>query len=62
MITIDDEYNRPKVVDCTYQLQEWVYGEKDIIRTTEKIPDLAHRFVRDGYLCIYVDKEGTMYK
>ena len=59
---VDDEFNHPEVKCCTDILNEWVYGDKDIINTTERIPWLAHRFVKDVYLCIYIDEEGTMYQ
>ena len=59
--SLADEFNRPEVKSCTEILNEWVYGNKDIINTTERPPELARRFVKDVYLCIYVDKDGAMY-
>ena len=52
----------PKVTICTDELNEWVYGDKDLTQFTSKdLPPLARRFVEDGYLCIYVDHDGIMY-
>ena len=59
----DNGYNLPKVTCCTDQLQEYVYGEKDIGKIPSKaLPELVRRFVEDVYLCIYIDYDGVMYQ
>ena len=48
---------------CTKDLQEFVYGEKDIGNIPSKdLPELVRRFVGDAYLCIYIDHDGVMYQ
>ena len=62
-INIDDGYNLPKVTHCTDELQEFVYGKKDIGNIPSKdLPQLVRRFVEDVYLCIYIDRDGVMYQ
>ena len=59
----DNGYNLPKVTRCTDQLQEYVYGKKDISKILSKsLPELVRRFVEDVYLCIYIDHDGVMYQ
>ena len=59
----DNGYNLPKVTHCTNQLQEYVYGKKDIGKIPSKsLPELVRRFVEDVYLCIYIDHDGVMYQ
>ena len=59
----DNGYNLPKVTHCTDQLQEYVYGKKDIGKILSKsLPELVRRFVEDVYLCIYIDHDGVMYQ
>ena len=59
----DNGYNIPKVTHCTNQLQEHVYGKKDIGNIpSKKLPELVRRFVEDVYLCIYIDRDGVMYQ
>ena len=63
MICADDERNLPQVIDCTELLNNHVYGQKSIANAeSKKLPELVRRFVEDAYLCIYIDKEGTMYQ
>ena len=58
----DDVHNLPQVTSCTTELNDWVYGTKDLARYTSKeLPTLVRRFVEDAYLCIYVDHDGIMY-
>ena len=62
MLFTDDVHNVPCVTQCTQELNEWVYGAKDLTNYTSKeLPQLVRRFVEDGYLCIYVDQDGIMY-
>ena len=58
----DNGYNIPKVTNCTNQLQDYVYGKKDIGNIPSRtLPELVRRFV-DVYLCIYIDRDGVMYQ
>ena len=58
----DDVHYIPYVTQCTQQLNEWVYGDKDLTKyDSRELPPLVRRFVEDGYLCIYVDQDGIMY-
>ena len=58
---IDSGYNLPKVTHCTDQLQEFVYGDKDIGNIpTKDLPELVRQFMEDAYLCIYIDQDGVM--
>lgn len=56
----DDTYSIPKVVDCTRELNEWVYNNKDpnhhrLMNTpTQKVPEYVRRFTRDVYICVYI--------
>ena len=62
---IDNGYNIPKVTRCTEILEQYVYGEnrRDISRILSKeLPELVRRYVKDAYLCIYVDHDGVMYQ
>ena len=55
---IDSGYNLPKVTHCTDQLQEFVYGDKDIGNIpTKDLPELVRQFMEDAYLCIYIDQD-----
>jgi len=48
------------VTHCTNQLQEFVYGNRDIGNIPSKnLPELVRRFVEDTYLCIYIDHDGS---
>ena len=48
---------------CTDQLQEFVYGDKDIGNIpTKDLPELVRQFVEDAYLCICIDQDGVMYR
>ena len=55
----DDCYNIPSCIDCTDELEEWVYGEthqKDLKKQpAKKLPDLVRRFTQDVYMCVYVE-------
>ena len=59
---LSDEYNLPRVTDCTDEINEWVYGGKDISKVPLKqLPELVCRYVRDPYLCIYTEFGGNLY-
>ena len=61
-IFTDDVHYIPCVTQCTQQLNEWVYGDKDLTKYgSRELPPLVRRFIEDGYLCIYVDQDGIMY-
>ena len=63
LICADDECNLPHVTDCTELLTSHVYGHKSIANVeSKKLPELVRRFIKDAYLCIYIDTEGTMYQ
>ena len=63
LLIIDNGYYLPKVTHCTDQLQEFVYGKKDIGNIpSKKLPELVRRFLEDVYLCIYIDRDGVMYQ
>ena len=55
-------YNIPEVRECTDHLRRDVYGNRDLANTPmNKLDELARRFVRDAYLCIYADPQEVMY-
>ena len=59
---LDDEYNLPRVTNCTDEINEWVYGGKDISKLPSKeLPELVRRYVGDPYLCIYTEFGGNLY-
>ena len=51
-----NSFNIPKVVDCTHQLAEWVYGgnrQRLMDTPSRELPELVRRFTQDLYLCVY---------
>ena len=64
ILLIDDQYNIPKGVDCTQDLNEWVYCE-DLHRLqntpSRELPEYVRRFTQDIYLCIYFQPDVGMY-
>ena len=52
----DDQYNIPKGVDCTEELNNWVYSGVQRLQSTpySKLPELVRRFTHDIYLCVYI--------
>ena len=59
---LDDLYNIPEVRLCTTELEKEVYQNKQLTETPlNKMSELACRFVRDAYLCIYADSQQIMY-
>ena len=60
----DDQYNIPRGVDCTAQLNEWVYGgstEKLMAAGPRDLPELVRRFTQDIYMCVYIQPDHGMY-
>ena len=61
-LILDDLYNIPEVRLCTNELEKEVYKNQQLIETPlNKLSELARRFVRDAYLCIYADPQQIMY-
>ena len=61
-ILLDDMYNIPEVRECTRELRRDVYDNMELATTPmNKLDELARRFVRDAYLCIYADPQEIMY-
>lgn len=62
---VDDMYNIPKGVDCTHDLNEWVYsgdGHKRLLNTPPReLPEYVRRFTQDVYMCVYVNHDVGMY-
>jgi len=62
---VDDMYNIPKGVDCTQDLNEWVYsgdGHKRLLNTPPReLPEYVRRFTQDVYMCVYVNHDVGMY-
>ena len=61
-----DTYNIPKVVECTRELNEWVYpagGNRQRLLDTpqRELPEFVRRFTQDLYLCIYLQPDASMY-
>ena len=59
-------YNIPKVVDCTADLNEWVYPANGdlsrLINTPPRgLPEYVRRFTQDIYLCVYIQPDVGMY-
>jgi ubiquitin thioesterase CYLD len=56
---VDDCYNIPSCVDCTEELEGWVYSEKhrkDLKKQpAKKLPEFVRRFTQDVYMCVYVE-------
>ena len=55
-LTADDQYNIPKGVDCTEELNDWVYSGIQRLQSTpyKELPELVRRFTHDIYLCVYI--------
>ena len=63
LLYIDNVYNIPDVRLCTNEVEEHIYKNKDLVATPlNKLPELARRFVRDAYLCIYADPQRSMFE
>lgn len=63
-IDVVDQYYIPKGVDCTQELNEWVYCEDlDRLQKTPccDLPEYVRRFTQDIYLCIYIQPDVGMY-
>ena len=63
-ICLDDMYNIPKVVECTQELQEWVYsGDHQRLLDTppRELPEYVRRFTQDVYMCVYIQPDADMY-
>jgi len=59
-----DMYNIPKVVECTQELQEWVYsGDHQRLLDTppRELPEYVRRFTQDVYMCVYIQPDADMY-
>ena len=52
----DDKFNIPEGVDCTEELNEWVYSGSERLQSTpyRELPELVQRFTHDVYLCVYI--------
>ncbi len=62
----DDQYNIPKVEDCSKDLNEWVYPkDKNISKLmstkSRELPECVRRFTQDIYLCVYVPQDYGLY-
>ena len=60
----DDQYNIPRGVDCTDQLNDWVYkGSPEQLMATgsRDLPELVRRFTQDVYMCVYIQPDYGMY-
>ena len=60
----DDLYNVPKGVDCTREVDEWVYsGDRQRLMDTppRKLPEYVRRFTQDVYMCVYIQPDAGMY-
>ena len=60
----DDQYNIPRGVDCTEQLNQWVYeGNKEhlMAASPRELPELVRRFTQDVYMCVYIQPDYGMY-
>ena len=63
-LTPDDQYYIPRGVDCTAQLNEWVYGgstERLMATGPRDLPELVRRFTQDIYMCVYIQPDHGMY-
>lgn len=64
LLYTDDMYNIPKGVDCTQELNEWVYfGDHQRLLDTppRELPEYVRRFTQDIYMCVYVNQDVGMY-
>ena len=60
----DDQFNIPRGVDCTAQLNEWVYeGDQEQLMAAgpRELPELVRRFTQDVYMCVYIQADYGMY-
>lgn len=58
-ISVDNQYNIPRVTECTVELNEWVYSgdlTKLLSAQPRQLPELVRRFTQDVYMCIYVNQ------
>ena len=64
---LDDQYCIPKVVDCSTDLNHWVYPDNadlySLLHTPpHQLPECVRRFTQDIYMCIYTSpNKATMY-
>ena len=61
----DDHYNIPRGVDCTAELNDWVYsGDPERLMTAghRELPELVRRFTQDVYMCVYIQPDYVMYR
>ena len=60
-----DTFNIPRVVDCTQDLNEWVYSGDDHQRLLDtpprELPEYVRRFTQDIYMCVYINPDAGMY-
>ncbi len=64
MFATDDTYNIPKGIDCTKELNKWVYCEDHhrLLNTPPReLPEYVRRFVQDVYMCVYIQPDVGMY-
>lgn len=57
-------YNIPKGVDCTQELNEWVYSgiHQQLLDTPPRVlPEYVRRFTQDIYMCVYISPDAGMY-
>ena len=62
--SLDDTYNIPKGVDCTQELNEWVYSgyHHRLLNTPPReLPEYVRRFTQDLYLCVYIHPDFALY-
>ena len=61
-----DTFNIPRVVDCTQDLNEWVYSGDDHQRLLDtpprELPEYVRRFTQDLYMCVYINPDAGMYE
>ena len=63
-VSSDDQFNIPRGVDCTAQLNEWVYKgdpERLMAARPRDLPELVRRFTQDVYMCVYIQPDFGMY-
>ena len=63
-LTLDDQYNISQCVDCTAELNEWVYEgnlQRLMAARSRDLPELVRRFTQDVYMCVYIQPDYGMY-
>ena len=63
-VSSDDQFNIPRGVDCTAELNEWVYEgdpERLMAARPRDLPELVRRFTQDVYMCVYIQPDFGMY-